>query len=174
MIRIGRLRRRIGKMGMTMTAEAVEARKIYQREYRRRNRDKINSQRKNWRAENRDRVRRYNRQYWERRAQSSKDTRASYEDYGITPERLRELMEIAKSEKHAGTVLDAALKADRLAEEEDHKENKGLMNGHKWTAEWCQQIWETVSVDTFFVFGVMLWHSTTAVSESIRQSRQRG
>ena len=115
MIRIGRLRRRIGKMGMTMTAEAVEVRKIYQREYRRRNRDKINSQRKNWRAENRDRVRRYNRQYWERRAQSSKDTRASYEDYGITPERLRELMEIAKSEKHAGTVLDAALKADRLA-----------------------------------------------------------
>ena len=43
MIRIGRLR---GKMGMTMTAEAVEARKAYQREYRRRNRDKINSQRK--------------------------------------------------------------------------------------------------------------------------------
>lgn len=60
------------------------------------------------------------------------------------------------------------------SEEEDHKENKGLMNGHKWTAEWCQQIWETVSVGTFFVFGVMLWHSTTAVSESIRQSRQRG
>ena len=55
-------------MGMTMTAEAVEARKAYQREYRRRNRDKINSQRKNWRAENRDKVQRYNREYWERRA----------------------------------------------------------------------------------------------------------
>ncbi len=40
-----------------MSAEAVEARKAYQREYRLRNRDKINSRRKNWRAENRDRVR---------------------------------------------------------------------------------------------------------------------
>lgn len=31
-----------------MSVEAVEARKVYQREYRRRNRDKINSRRKNW------------------------------------------------------------------------------------------------------------------------------
>ncbi len=34
-------------MGKAMSAEAVEARKAYQREYRRRNRDKINSRRKN-------------------------------------------------------------------------------------------------------------------------------
>lgn len=102
-------------MGMTMTAEAVEARKAYQREYRRRNRDKINSQRKNWRAENRDKVQRYNRVYWERRAAKAKNIRASWEDYGITPERLNELIEIVKSNKHDAVVLSAAHRADEKA-----------------------------------------------------------
>ncbi len=98
-------------MGMTMTAEAVEARKAYQREYRIRNRDKINSRRKNWRAENRDRVRQYNREYWEGR----KGIRASWEDYGITPERLHELTGIVRSEKYDSMVLSAARKADESA-----------------------------------------------------------
>lgn len=71
-----------------LTLQAQEARRNYQREYRRKNRDKINSQRKNWRADNRDKVQQYNREYWERKA---KGIRASWEDYGITPERLNEL-----------------------------------------------------------------------------------
>lgn len=54
-------------MGMTMTAEAVEARKIYQREYRRRNRDKINSQRRKWQSENREKAREYNQRYWQKK-----------------------------------------------------------------------------------------------------------
>lgn len=54
-------------MGAEMSAEAIETRRAYQREYRRKNREKINSQRKNWRAENRDKVQQYNKEYWERR-----------------------------------------------------------------------------------------------------------
>ena len=92
-----------------LTLQAQEARRNYQREYRRRNRDKINSQRKNWRAENRDRVRQYNREYWERKA---KGIRASWEDYGITPERLNELIGIVRSGQHDDLVLSAARKAD--------------------------------------------------------------
>lgn len=92
-------------MGMTMSAEAVEARKAYQREYRRKNRDKINSQRKNWRAENRDKVQRYNREYWERKTEKAKNIRASWEDYGITHERLDELMEIVRSGQHDDLVI---------------------------------------------------------------------
>ena len=87
-------------MGMTMTAEAVEARKAYQREYRRRNRDK---------------VQRYNREYWERRAAKAKNIRASWEDYGITPERLNELVRIVRSGQHDDLALSAARKADESA-----------------------------------------------------------
>ena len=100
---------------VAMSAEAVEARKAYQREYRRRNRDKINSRRKNWRAENRDRVRQYNQEYWERRTEKAKGIRASWEDYGITPERLHELTGIVGSEKYDSVVLSAARKADESA-----------------------------------------------------------
>lgn len=104
-------------MGTVMSAEAIEARKAYQREYRRRNRDKINSQRKNWRAENRDKVQQYNREYWERKAGKAKGIRASYGDYGITPERLNELIDIVKSNKHDAVVLSAAHRADEHAAE---------------------------------------------------------
>lgn len=100
---------------VAMSAEAVEARKAYQREYRLRNRDKINSRRKNWRTENRDRVRQYNREYWECRAGKAKGIRASWEDYGITPERLHELTGIVRSEKYDSMVLSAARKADESA-----------------------------------------------------------
>lgn len=100
-------------MGMTMTAEAVEARKAYQREYRRRNRDKINSQRKNWRVENRNKIQQYNREYWERKAEKARNIRATWADYGISPQRLDELTHIARSDEYAGIVLECALKADR-------------------------------------------------------------
>lgn len=99
---------------MGMTQEAQEARRNYQREYRHKNRDRINSQRKQWRAENRDKVREYNESYWERRAGSG-NIRLPWSAYGITPERRQELVEIVRSDKCAGIVLDAALKADRLA-----------------------------------------------------------
>lgn len=99
-------------METAMSAEAVEARKIYQREYRRRNRDKINSRRKNWRAENREKVQRYNREYWERRAEKARNIRASYADYGITSERLDELMKIVRSGQYDDLVQSAARRAD--------------------------------------------------------------
>lgn len=95
-----------------LTIQAQEARRNYQREYRRRNRDKINSQRKNWRAENRDKVQQYNREYWERKAGKAKGIRASWGDYGITPERLNELIGIVRSGKYDAVVLSAARKAD--------------------------------------------------------------
>ena len=88
-------------MGAEMSAEAIETRRAYQTEYRRKNREKINSQRKNWRAKNRDKVQQYNREYWERRAEKAKNIRASWEEYGITPERLNELMEVARSDEYA-------------------------------------------------------------------------
>ncbi len=100
-------------MGAEMSAEAIETRRAYQREYRRRNREKINSQRKNWRARNRDKIQQYNKGYWERRAEKAKNIRASWEEYGITPERLNGLMGIAKSDEYAGIVMECALKADR-------------------------------------------------------------
>lgn len=102
-------------MGATMSAEAIEARRSYQREYRRRNRDKINNQRKNWRAENRDKVQQYNWKYWERKAGKTKGIRASWGDYGITPERLNELIGIVRSGKYNAVVLSAACKADESA-----------------------------------------------------------
>lgn len=102
-------------MGTAMSAEAVEARRSYQSEYRRRNRDKINSQRKNWRMENRDKVQRYNREYWERRAEKARNIRASYADYGITPERLDELTEIVRSGQNDDLVQSAARRADEQA-----------------------------------------------------------
>lgn len=96
-----------------MTAEAAEARRNYQRKYRHRNRDRINGQRKNWRAENRDKVQRYNREYWERKAEKAKNIRASLRDYGIDKERYRELLDIAKFDEYAGIVLECALRADK-------------------------------------------------------------
>lgn len=100
---------------MGMTQEAAEARRNYQREYRRKNRDKINNQRKNWRAENQDKVQQYNREYWERKAGKAKNIRASWRDYGITPERLNELTEIVRSGKYDAMVLSAACRADKMA-----------------------------------------------------------
>lgn len=98
-----------------MTAEAAEARRNYQREYRHRNRDRINSQRKNWRAKNKDRVKEHNRRYWERKAEKTKNIRASWTDYGIDKERYRKLLEAARSDEYAGVVLECALKVDRMS-----------------------------------------------------------
>lgn len=99
---------------MGMTVEASEARRAYMRQYRSRNRDRINSQKKQWRTKNRDKVKQYNQSYWERRAGAG-NIRLPWSAYGITPERHQELVEIVRSGRYAGMVLDAALKADRLA-----------------------------------------------------------
>lgn len=102
-------------MGLTM--EAAEARRNYQREYRRKNRDKINNQRKNWRAENRDKVRQYNWEYWERKAEKKKNIRASWEAYGISPERLDELMMVVISGEYEAMVFSAAHRANETLAE---------------------------------------------------------
>lgn len=55
-----------------MTAEASEARWLYKREYRQRNKEKVNKQQREWRARNPDKVRAYQAKYWERVAQKAK------------------------------------------------------------------------------------------------------
>lgn len=94
-------------MAEKLSLQAQETRRDYKRRYRAKNREKINRQQREWRADNSDKVRQYNRQYWERRAQRE-STRASYADYGITPERLEELMMIVKSGKYDQMVQSAA------------------------------------------------------------------
>lgn len=94
-------------MSEKLSLQAQETRRDYKRRYRAKNRDKINRQQREWRADNGDKVRQYNRQYWERRAKRE-STRASYADYGITPQRLEELMMIARSGQYDKLVRSAA------------------------------------------------------------------
>ena len=100
----------------TLSAEPLEARRAYQREYRQRNRERINSQKREWNTENRDRIRQYNERYWQRVAEG-KAKRASWQDYGIDEARRRELQEIAKDDKYSDIVLYAARAADKQAAE---------------------------------------------------------
>lgn len=51
-----------------MSAEAVEAKRSYHREYRQKNREKINAKRREWRANNKDKVQQCNKRYWEKQA----------------------------------------------------------------------------------------------------------
>lgn len=51
-----------------MTLEAQEARRIYKREYRRKNREKINQKQREWRAANPERVKSYQMRYCEKKA----------------------------------------------------------------------------------------------------------
>lgn len=48
-----------------MTTEAQEARRNYKKQYRRKNREKINAYQKKWRANNPAKVQEYQRRYWE-------------------------------------------------------------------------------------------------------------
>ena len=54
-----------------MTIEAQEARRNYKRQYRIKNRDKINAQQREWRANNPDKVREYQSRYWEKLAEKN-------------------------------------------------------------------------------------------------------
>lgn len=55
-----------------MTNEALEAKKAYDREYRKRNRQRINQQQKEWRRNNPNKVRAQNERYWQKKAESMK------------------------------------------------------------------------------------------------------
>lgn len=99
-------------MSEKLSLQAQETRRGYKRRYRAKNRERINRQQREWRADNGDKVRQYNRQYWERRAQRE-NARASYADYGITPQRLEELMMIVKSGKYDQLVQSAAHRANK-------------------------------------------------------------
>lgn len=55
-----------------MTSEALEAKKAYDREYRKRNRQRINLRQREWRARNRELVMAQRERYWEKKAQSIK------------------------------------------------------------------------------------------------------
>lgn len=48
-----------------MTEEAIKQRRAYQRRYRALNKDNINKRQKEWRKANKDKVKEYNKTYWE-------------------------------------------------------------------------------------------------------------
>lgn len=50
-----------------MTAQ--EAKRNYKREWRAKNRERINARQREWRKENRDRVRQYDEKYWNGKAE---------------------------------------------------------------------------------------------------------
>ena len=55
-----------------MTSEALEAKKAYDREYRKRNRQRINQQQREWRARNPDKVKAQRERYWQKKADAQK------------------------------------------------------------------------------------------------------
>lgn len=98
-----------------MSVQAQEARQDYKRQYRIRNQEKINRQQRAWRKANPDKVKEYQARYWERKAEKAKCIRASWQDYGITPERLDELIQVVRSEECDELVLQMAHMADEKA-----------------------------------------------------------
>lgn len=98
-----------------LSAQAQEARRNYKRQYRIQNREKINFQQRVWRKKNPDKVKEYQTQYWERKAVKAGNIRAPWKDYGITQERVDELVEIVRSDKCDDVVLSAARMADEKA-----------------------------------------------------------
>lgn len=55
----------------TLEEIAQEKQRMYHREYYRKNRKSINARQQEWRAENPDKVKQYNRNYWLKRAVES-------------------------------------------------------------------------------------------------------
>lgn len=56
---------------ITLTDEAKEARRAYQRQWRKDNRTAIREYQRNWRNANPDRVKQYQEEYWARKAQQT-------------------------------------------------------------------------------------------------------
>lgn len=55
-----------------MSDEARAAKAEYQREYRKKHKEQINASMRKWRAKNKDKVNKYNAQYWEKKAVTKK------------------------------------------------------------------------------------------------------
>ena len=51
-----------------MTDKAKEARRAYQKEYKRKNAEKINAYNRAWRKANPEKTRQYNQNYWSKKA----------------------------------------------------------------------------------------------------------
>lgn len=98
-----------------LTLQAQEAKREYKRQYRVRNREKINRQQREWRASNTEKVRQYQKRYWENVAEKTKNIRASWQDYGIDKERYAELREAIRSGEYDDVVHSAAYTADEKA-----------------------------------------------------------
>lgn len=56
-----------------MTEDAIRQRRAYQRRYRALNKDTINKRQKEWRKANKDKVKEYNKTYWENIAKRYKE-----------------------------------------------------------------------------------------------------
>ena len=96
---------------MAMAQEAREAQRNYMREYRQRNRDRINAQRRNWNAQNREKVRGYQKRYWDRLAEK-RYIRATYAEYGLENKAYRKkLLEMCRSMEYDNIVRKAAYQA---------------------------------------------------------------
>lgn len=98
-----------------LSAQAQETRREYKRQYRIRNREKVNLQQRMWRKKNPDKVKEYQAQYWERKAGKTGNIRASWQDYGITQERVDELAEIVRLGEYDAVARSAARMADEKA-----------------------------------------------------------
>ena len=96
-----------------MTIEAIKARRAYQRKYRKKNKERINSQRRKWQSENREKAREYNQRYWQKIAEENQNLRASFAEFGIDGTRLNELQEIVRSRQYDDLVESAALKTGK-------------------------------------------------------------
>lgn len=51
-----------------MINNVIETRKKYMKNWRKKNKEKINEYQRNWRKENQERVKKYNAEYWERKS----------------------------------------------------------------------------------------------------------
>lgn len=107
-----------------MTPEALEAKQNYDREYRKKNRQKLNRQQREWRARNPDKVEEYKQRYWEKKAKAKTEPEKNGEkpvkkaprcislnSYGITAERYKELRAACQSGEYSDTVRLAAYTA---------------------------------------------------------------
>lgn len=102
-----------------LAVQAQEAQREYKRQYRDRNREKINRQQREWRAGHPEKVKQYQKRYWEKVAENTKgtrdtkDIRASWQDYGISKERYLELQEVVRSGRYDAVVRSAAYTANK-------------------------------------------------------------
>lgn len=56
-----------------MTEDAIKQRREYQRKYRELNKESINKRQNEWRKANRDKVKEYNKNYWENLARKYRE-----------------------------------------------------------------------------------------------------